>query len=226
MTEQNIELLQQRISHLEKLADDAGKTLAFLQSRVDTLTAERDQLIEKNGKLTADNDTAIAAERAWETTMMHVCGEDGPASVADKFKAILAENVGLKEVLSYVINPDNEPEYHDMGMGCGVEDRGLQRDGYGACAYGWESAMERVYSEVIPDSLPETPATDAAIAALKAESKSEALDEMAKTYRCLANEDGCSCNMKSSYNLTAERAENYAAYVRRQFRHGGEKSWS
>lgn len=223
MAEKNIELLQQRISHLEKLwAADADRKLAFLQSRVDTLTAERDQLIEKNNKLTADNNAAIAAERTWETTMMHVCGEDSPASVADKFKALMVENVGLKEVLSYVINPDNEPEYHDMGMGCGVEDRGLQRDGYGACAYGWESAMERVYSEVIPDSLPETPATDAAIAAIRAEAKSESLDEMAKTYRDLANEDGCSCNMKSSYNLTAERAENYAAYIRLQLRQGGE----
>lgn len=46
-------------------------------------------------------------------------------------------------------------------MGCGVEDRGYQSDGYSACAYGWESAMDRVYSEVIPDALPETPVTDA-----------------------------------------------------------------
>ncbi|PWV98583.1 hypothetical protein [Mangrovibacter plantisponsor] len=67
----------------------------------------------------------------------------------------------------------------------------------------------------------ETPLTDDAIAALKAEAKSEVLDEMAKTYRGLANEDGCSCNMKSSYNLTAERAENYAAYIRRQLHQGG-----
>lgn len=46
---------QQRIAHLEKLADDAEKTLAFLQSRVDTLTAERDQLIQKNTALVAEN---------------------------------------------------------------------------------------------------------------------------------------------------------------------------
>lgn len=44
-----------RISHLEKLADDAEKTLAFEKSRVELLTAERDQLIEKNNKLVAEN---------------------------------------------------------------------------------------------------------------------------------------------------------------------------
>lgn len=86
-----------------------------------------------------------------------------------QLEKMAAENAGLKGVLEYVINPDNEPEYHDQGMGCGVEDRGLQRDGYAACYYGWDSAMGRVYSEVIPDALPETPATDAAIAAIRAE---------------------------------------------------------
>ena len=66
----------------------------------------------------------------------------------------------MKSVIEYCINPDNQPEYHDQGMGCGVEDHGYQRDGYSACYYGWESAMDRVYSEVIPDAIPETPATD------------------------------------------------------------------
>ncbi|MCO7821687.1 hNH endonuclease [Escherichia coli] len=78
----------------------------------------------------------------------------------EKFSALAAENAGMKSVIEYCINPDNQPEYHDQGMGCGVEDHGYQRDGYSACYYGWESAMDRVYSEVIPDAIPETPATD------------------------------------------------------------------
>ena len=73
----------------------------------------------------------------------------------------------MKSVIEYCINPDNQPEYHDQGMGCGVEDHGYQRDGYSACYYGWESAMERVYSEVIPDAIPETPATDAFLAEIE-----------------------------------------------------------
>ena len=82
---------------------------------------------------------------------------------------LAAENAGLKDTLERVINPDNHPEYHDQGMGCGVEDRGYQRDGYSACYYGWESAMERVCSEVIPDAIPETPATDAFLAEVRAQ---------------------------------------------------------
>ncbi|HGV3056709.1 TPA: hypothetical protein ACNB39_001251 [Escherichia coli] len=87
--------------------------------------------------------------------------------------ALAAENAGLKSVIEYCINPDNQPEYHDQGMGCGVEDHGYQRDGYSACYYGWESAMERVYSEVIPDAIPETPATDAFLAEVKTEARKE-----------------------------------------------------
>ncbi|ENU0908369.1 hypothetical protein OGW06_23445 [Citrobacter sp. Cf128] len=83
-----------------------------------------------------------------------------------KLAAVVAENAGMKTVLEEIINAD-QPEYHDQGMGCGVEDRGYQRDGYSACYYGWESAMERVYSEVIPNSLPETPATDAYLAEVR-----------------------------------------------------------
>lgn len=132
--------------------------------------AERNAvLVSELEKLRAELDASLNAERVWEKTMMEVCGEDGPASVAAVIKALTAENVGLKDTLEYVINPDNQPEYHDQGMGCGVEDHGYQRDGYSACAYGWESAIERVYSEVIPDAIPETPATDRIYAGIKAD---------------------------------------------------------
>lgn len=89
---------------------------------------------------------------------------------------VVAENAGLKQALEYAINPDNQPEYHDLGMGCGVEDHGYQRNGYSACAYGWESAMERVYSEVIPEALPETPATDAYLAEVRAQARNEGIN--------------------------------------------------
>lgn len=93
-----------------------------------------------------------------------------------KCAVLAAENAGLKDALEYVINPDNQPEYHDQGMGCGVEDRGYQRDGYSACAYGWESAMDRIYSEVIPDAIPETPATDAFLAEVRSQAQSEVIE--------------------------------------------------
>ncbi|WP_407253502.1 hypothetical protein [Klebsiella pneumoniae] len=62
----------------------------------------------------------------------------------------------------------------------------------------------------------ETSATDAYLAGIKA----DGVEEMASTYRGFANQGGCSVNMKCSYNLTAERAESYAAYIRHQMREG------
>ncbi|WP_368301332.1 hypothetical protein [Kluyvera sichuanensis] len=90
------------------------------------------------------------------------------ANAESKCVEVVAESAGLKSVLEEIINAA-EPEYHEQGMGCGVEDRGYQRDGYSACSYGWYSAIDRIYSEVIPGALPETPATDAAIANIQAQ---------------------------------------------------------
>ncbi len=90
------------------------------------------------------------------------------AALEAKCAVLAAENAGLSAVLMSVIDPSNEPAYQSLGMGCGVEDNSLQTDGYGACEYGWREAMERVYSEVIPEELPETPATDAFLAEVRA----------------------------------------------------------
>ena len=51
--------------------------------------------------------------------------------------------VSITEALD---NLSDCPEYHDQGMGCGLEDRGIT-DRYEAMAYGWDQAMERAYSE-------------------------------------------------------------------------------
>lgn len=46
-------------------------------------------------------------------------------------------------------NFDDWPEYHDSGMGCGLEDRGIT-DRYEAMRHGWECALERV-AERLPE---------------------------------------------------------------------------
>lgn len=43
---------------------------------------------------------------------------------------------------------DGEPEYHENGMGCGLEDRNIT-DRYEVMAYGWNKAMERIFAEHI-----------------------------------------------------------------------------
>ena len=83
--------------------------------------------------------------------------------------ALALENVAMKQIIDSVTNLDNEPQYHDEGMGCGLEDRGIT-DRYDACRYGWDEAMERIYGEVIPcaDEL-DFSATDRIIAGIKAD---------------------------------------------------------
>ncbi|OKU22703.1 hNH endonuclease [Escherichia coli] len=117
-------------------------------------------LVRKFGELESKLETALRECRSAGITI---------DNLEAKCTALAAENAGMKSVIEYCINPDNQPEYHDQGMGCGVEDHGYQRDGYSACYYGWESAMERVYSEVIPDAIPETPATDAFMTEVRAQ---------------------------------------------------------
>ncbi len=90
--------------------------------------------------------------------------------------ALALENVAMKQIVDSVTNLDNEPQYHDEGMGCGLEDRGIT-DRYDACRYGWDEAMERIYGEVIPcaDEL-DFSATDAYLAGIKADGVTAALE--------------------------------------------------
>ena len=90
--------------------------------------------------------------------------------------ALALENVAMKQIVDSVTNLDNEPQYHDEGMGCGLEDRGIT-DRYDACRYGWDEAMERIYGEVIPcaDEL-DFSATDRIVAGIKADAQSEVIE--------------------------------------------------
>ena len=87
--------------------------------------------------------------------------------------ALALENVAMKQIVDSVTNLDNEPQYHDEGMGCGLEDRGIT-DRYDACRYGWDEAMERIYGEVIPcaDEL-DFSATERIVAGIKADGVEE-----------------------------------------------------
>ena len=99
--------------------------------------------------------------------------------LASENVALALENVAMKQIVDSVTNLDNEPQYHDEGMGCGLEDRGIT-DRYDACRYGWDEAMERVYGEVIPcaDEL-DFSAADRIVAGIKA----DGVDEFAAKLR-------------------------------------------
>ncbi len=90
--------------------------------------------------------------------------------------ALAAENAAMKSAIKYVCSTDNFPDYHPDGMGCGIEDRGIV-DRYEAARYGWDEAVERFYSEVMPCAADiETPATDAYLNSVRA----DAVDEFGK----------------------------------------------
>lgn len=126
-------------------------------------------LVRKFGELESKLETALRECRSAGITI---------DNLEAKCTALAAENAGLKDTLSAVIDRSNEPDYQSIGMGCGVEDNGLQTDGYNACEYGWREAMDRIYSEVIPDTIPETPATDAFLAEVRAQGADECVRQL------------------------------------------------
>lgn len=113
--------------------------------------------------------------------------------LAKAYVQLAAENVGLKAAISAVNRTAEECEVNGDEL---------------------KYVVEPAEFEALTDLLDDTHATDRIYAGIKA----DGVEEMASTYRGFANEDGCSVNMKCSYNLTAERAESYAAYIRRQLR--------
>ena len=136
--------------------------------------------------LQAVNELIASLESAGELSIR----EQKFLKLAKAYQQLAAENVEMKQIIDSVTNLDNEPQYHDEGMGCGLEDRGIT-DRYDACRYGWDEAMERIYGEVIPcaDEL-DFSATDAYLAGLKA----EGVEEFAAHLR--ANDNGASvCKM-------------------------------
>ncbi len=119
--------------------------------------------------LQAVNELIASLESAGELSIR----EQKFLKLAKAFKQLASENVAMKQIIDSVTNLDNEPQYHDEGMGCGLEDRGIT-DRYDACRYGWDEAMERIYGEVIPcaDEL-DFSATDAYLAWIKADGVEE-----------------------------------------------------
>ena len=119
--------------------------------------------------LQAVNELIASLESACELSIR----EQKFLKLAKAFKQLAAENVAMKQIIDSVTNLDNEPQYHDEGMGCGLEDRGIT-DRYDACRYGWDEAMERIYGEVIPcaDEL-DFSATDRIVAGIKADGVEE-----------------------------------------------------
>ncbi|MFW7680701.1 hypothetical protein ACPQUH_02410 [Klebsiella pneumoniae] len=126
--------------------------------------------------------------------------------LAKAYVQLAAENMSMIRLLTDI--SDNHVEYFSEGEGTMFA--GVPLD--------YVSEINMYVSRDVNAENP-VPATDRIYAGIKA----DGVEEMASTYRGFANKDGCSVNMKCSYNLTAERAEIYAAYIRHQMREGADK---
>lgn len=134
--------------------------------------------------------------------------------LAKAFKQLAAENMEMKQIIDSVTNLDNEPQYHDEGMGCGLEDRGIT-DRYDACRYGWDEAMERIYGEVIPcaDEL-DFSATDRIVAGIKADGVEMFVEKCREKSMSAISSD-----IRNNWWLAGEHANDFA----KQLREGDDK---
>lgn len=130
-------------------------------------------------------------------------------AVTEQRDAVMVEAAQMRKIIDSVTDLDNEPQYHEQGMGCGLEDRNIT-DRYKAMRYGWEEAMERVYGEVIPCAEELSfPATDAAIAELRA----EGVDMLAESYEAAAK-DSDDFKFINHCNIKADQAREFARQLR------------
>ncbi|MEN2685545.1 hypothetical protein ABC652_16450 [Klebsiella pneumoniae] len=132
--------------------------------------AERNaELVTEVEKLRAERDASLNEERVWEKTMMEVCGEDGPASFAAVIKALVVENVALKNVF---IQKKIPSEAVDAFLETAVMDH----DWNETSEWSWVENETEVIHAVLDALKPETPATDAYLAGIKADAITASLD--------------------------------------------------
>lgn len=148
-------------------------------------------------QLAAQLELSVAAERAWETTMMRVCGEDGPLSVAGKFNQLAAESAALKAF---------GDKLNDMHNDLNGEGTGIQGRAEVACQ---QVAIEAAMEEF--DAI-KTPATDTILACLRAEGV-EMFAESQKAY-VRDNRNSLDAMNRAAYCGSALDAERFAAQLR------------
>ena len=133
-----------------------------------------------------------AAERAWESSMMHACGEDGPKSVADKFAELESKletalrecryagiTIDNLEAKCAALAADNEKAMeamkqadaavklaHEKFSALAAENAGLNKFIKDDC-WIWDDKSEEYFDAA--DCMPETPATDAFLAEVRAQ---------------------------------------------------------
>lgn len=164
--------------------------------------AERNaELVTEVEKLRAERDASLNEERVWEKTMMEVCGEDGPASVAVEIRNLLAlRNTALTALKAQV----EQLAAENVAIRETIEAvRGVADNSSGIA--GWHLNGEIAqWSEILPeiDDI-ETPATDRIVA----EAEARGVEKFAAHLR--TNDNG-----KSVCKMIALGADDFAKQLR------------
>lgn len=143
--------------------------------------AERNaELVTEVEKLRAERDASLNEERVWEKTMMEVCGEDGPASVAVEIRNLLAlRNTALTALKAQV----EQLAAENVAIRETIEAvRGVADNSSGIA--GWHLNGEIAqWSEILPeiDDI-ETPATDRILAEAEARGVEKAIAHLEKKF--------------------------------------------
>ncbi len=124
-----------------------------------------------------ERDAALNAERVWETAMMEVCGEDGPASVASEIRSLRAlRDTAIQALKSQVEQLAAEnAALKDINAWCKTDAfKNMYREFKTAEALGCSDAdcMHDAMLVAIMHA-PETPATDRIYAGIKADEVEE-----------------------------------------------------
>lgn len=137
-----------------------------------------------------------AAERAWESLMMQACGEDGPKSVADKFAEIESKlETALRECRSAGITIDN---LEAKCAALAAENAQLNEFISLECMVFGDNNNLLVAESFIP----ETPATDAFLAEVRAEARNEGINYTASRLAAAFNHGFINKSLREVFDVT------------------------
>ncbi|HIC8743216.1 TPA: hypothetical protein ACW71T_000376 [Klebsiella aerogenes] len=166
-------------------------------------------------QLAAERDEALNAERIWEKTMMEVCGEDGPASVASEIRSLQAlRDTAMQALKSQVgqLAAENAFILQLMHEQAGCFNSALIEGFQELVMESGSEGLIDVYQRRLQPAIqcvPPTPATDRIVAGIKADGVEQYAALFADTV-----------NMEREYNQQFHKG---TLWFSKQLREGADK---
>lgn len=146
----------------------------------------------KCATLAAKSDASLKAERVWEETMMEVCGEDGPASVANEIRSLQARRDTAMQALKYQVEQ------------LAAENAQLNKFIVQSCYVfnGEQDEISDAYICATDGGMPQTPATDAFLAEIRAEARNEGINYTASRLAAAFNHGFINKSLREVFDVT------------------------